>query len=79
MVKQNMIDDVRTAKIWVDSQSETMKELGQRLREIEQAYESRKDEFASLPDDRPESVRQAIEAAVIEPGRDLLNDSRVLS
>lgn len=77
MIEQNMIDDVRTAKIWVDSRLETMEELGQRLREIERAYLNRTDQFTALPNERPESVRQAIELAVVEPGRELLNDSRV--
>lgn len=78
MDDQTMIDDVRAAKKWVDSQAATMQELGIRLRATEQAYLSRTGEFASLPTEPPESVRREIEVAADEPGAALIKDSRSL-
>ena len=41
MNEQNMITDVRGAKIWFDAQVPTLDELGLRLRAVEQAYRAR--------------------------------------
>jgi hypothetical protein len=79
MSDQNVISDVRTAKIWVDAQAKSLTELGEHLRSIEQAYQTRTGEFASVPIKRPQAVQAAIDAAVDEPGQDLLNDLRSAS
>jgi hypothetical protein len=79
MSEQNVIADVRSAKVWVDAQAQTLMELGERLRVVEQAYRARSGEFASIPTTRPESVQLAIDTAADEPGRDLLSDLRPAS
>jgi hypothetical protein len=79
MSEQNVIADVRTAKTWVDAQATTLAELGEHLRLIEEAYRMRTGEYASVPTTRSQAVQTAIDAAVDEPGRDLLNDLRPAS
>ena len=74
--EDNVIADVRVAKTWVDSQFSDFNALGEHLRAVEQAYRNRSGEYASLPLERPESVRAAIENAVDEPGSEFLNDVR---
>jgi hypothetical protein len=76
MSDRNVISDIRTAKTWVDAQARSLTELGEHLRSIEQAYQTRTGEFASVPMKRPQAVQAAIDAAVDEPGQDLLNDLR---
>ena len=57
MSEQNVISDVRAAKIWVDAQATSLTELGVHLRSIEQAYRTRTGEFASVPTERPQAVQ----------------------
>jgi hypothetical protein len=79
MSEQNMITDVRGAKIWFDAQVPTLDELGMRLRAVEQAYRARTGEFASVPTVRPPAIQALIDRAADEPGRDLLEDLRPAS
>mgnify|MGYP001403145441 CR=1 FL=1 len=76
MADQSVIVDVRSAKVWVDRQATTFQELGERLLAVEQAYRTRTGDYASVPERRPEAVRQAIEAAADEPGAAILRDIR---
>jgi hypothetical protein len=79
MSEQNVIADVRSAKSWIDTQAQTLTELGEHLRLVEQAYRNRTGEYSSIPATRPECVQLAIDAAADEPGRDLLSDLRPAS
>ena len=76
MSEPNMISDVRAAKAWVDAQAGTLEEMVRWLQAVERDFERRSGVFATVPDERPESVRQAIEAAPVDPGRELLGDAR---
>jgi hypothetical protein len=76
MAEQNMIDDVRTAKAWVDANASTLDELYQQLQVVERAYLDRTGPYASIPKLRPASVQEAIDNAQEEPGHELLNDGR---
>jgi hypothetical protein len=76
MSDQNVIGDVRNAKVSVDRQFKTIKELGVHLRAIEQAYQARGGEYGSVPSQKPDWVRKLIEAAADEPGQGFLNDVR---
>ena len=71
-----VIADVRHAKEWLDNACSTMQELGEQLAAIERAFVARNGEFASVPRNRSEAVRKAIESADDEPGRALLDDAR---
>jgi hypothetical protein len=79
MSEQNLITDVRTAKIWLDAQASTLDELGMRLQAVEDAYRARTGEFASVPTVRPAAIQALIDSASDEPGRDLLEDLRPAS
>jgi hypothetical protein len=76
MSETNIIEEVRAAKSWVDSQSATLAELGSRLLALGQAYESRTGEYADVPRRQPDWFRKAIETAQDEPGREFINDAR---
>ena len=76
MDEQNVLDDLRSAKKWHAAQFSSIEEMAIRLRQIQADYEARTGEFASVPNQRSETVRAAIESAPSEPGRALLNDTR---
>jgi hypothetical protein len=76
MDEQNLITEVRSAKMWLDAQSSSFQEVGVRLRAIEDAYRRRIGEYAGIPVQRTESVQAAIDGAQIEPGGDLLRETR---
>jgi len=76
MNEPSVIDDVRAAKAWVDMQSADLQEVGDRLRTLEQSYQSRSGVFASVPRQQPEWVRCAIQSAQLEPGAEFLKDAR---
>jgi hypothetical protein len=72
MDEQNMIGDVRNAKSWLNSQSTTFREMGERLRAVEAAYRNREGEYSSVPREWPESAQTVINSAASEPGRGIL-------
>jgi hypothetical protein len=76
MSEQNMINDVRNAKSWLDSEFTTFEQLAERLRAIETAFQARSGEFASVPLERPTSMQSAIDNAADEPGNGVLNEIR---
>ena len=76
MSEPNMISDVPAAKAWMDAQASTLEGVVRWLHNIEREFHERLGEFAKVPTERPETVRRAIEAATIEPGRELLGDTR---
>jgi hypothetical protein len=71
-----MIDDVRAAKRWVDSQAEDFSQLKARLKATQDAYLARSGSFASVPLTTPPAVRQMINQAPDAPGDALLTEHR---
>jgi len=76
MSEDNVINDVRDAKAWVDGQWSTFDQLGAQLKEIERAFRDWSGEFANVPTARSQEVEQAIGQAADEPGSDLLGETR---
>ena len=76
MSEQNMLADLRTAKVWVDAQFATFADISARLRETETQYNARSGQYASIPKERARSVQSQIDDATKEPGSELLGDTR---
>jgi hypothetical protein len=77
MPESNLILDVRNAKMWIENQSSTLEEHLTRLMSIEREFLDRKGPFAAVPRQMPREVREAIESAAQEPGKDLLSETRL--
>ena len=76
MAEPNMIDDVRSAKVSVDSTAATLDVLFARLVATEQAYLARSGSYASIPRQRHPDIQKMIDKAQDEPGHELLSETR---
>ena len=74
--KQNLIDDVRVAKHWVDAQSTDMNDHLFRLQLVERDYHSRVGLYASVPAERPNWAESGIAAAEMEQSKALPDETR---
>ena len=73
---QNVVDDVRCAKTWVDQKFVSFDQLATQLRSLEEDFRNRTGQFATVPTKRPQWVQDLIDQAPIEPGGDLLGELR---
>jgi hypothetical protein len=78
IMSEQMLEDVRAAKKWVDQQAGSMHELAERLRQVEVDFAARVGEFATVAATRSAKVQQAIDTAADKPGDSLLSEAREL-
>ena len=76
MPERTVIEEVREAKRWLDTQNGTLAEHVKYLRQIEREYAERSGDFQGVPLELSPAVRALIEAAADEPGGALLRETR---